>query len=79
MIDGLNFCVFFPFDLEEYLMYTRSEVLSSILTVEGRLGEWLKSNETLAEAETNLQDGHHLMAMLKVTTFLSLSCFGKML
>lgn len=71
----VKFLLFFPLDLDEYLMVIRSEVLSSILAVEGRLGEWLKSNETLAEAETNLQDGHHLMAMLKVTTFLSLSCF----
>lgn len=30
------------------------------------LVEWQKAHEVQADAEANLQDGHHLMAMLKV-------------
>uniref|UniRef100_A0A0P4WEM1 non-specific serine/threonine protein kinase n=1 Tax=Scylla olivacea TaxID=85551 RepID=A0A0P4WEM1_SCYOL len=43
----------------------KMEVLDAIPEVELRLREWLKSHEALAGAETNLQDGHHLMALLK--------------
>lgn len=43
----------------------KMEVLDAIPEVELRLKEWLKSHEILAGAEANLQDGHHLMALLK--------------
>lgn len=42
--------------------------MEAIPEVELRLGEWLKAHEGLASSEVNLQDGHHLMAMLKVIT-----------
>ncbi|KAG0722298.1 Serine/threonine-protein kinase SMG1 [Chionoecetes opilio] len=41
------------------------EVLDAIPEVELRLQEWLKSHEAVGGAEDNLQDGHHLMALLK--------------
>lgn len=43
----------------------KGEVLECIPSVEISLVEWQKAHEVQADAEANLQDGHHLMAMLK--------------
>ena len=55
-----------------FFLIFRVEVLEAIPNVEVSLLEWQKSHEALSEAGANLQDGHNLMAMLKVFFFMFL-------
>lgn len=44
----------------------RENVLESIPNILTSLEKWQETNQTLAQAEGNLQEGHQLMAMIKV-------------
>ncbi|CAL4069482.1 unnamed protein product, partial [Meganyctiphanes norvegica] len=52
-------------EMKSEWLVNKEKVLLSLPEVEESLGAWLQWHQALAQAEAKLQDGHHLMAMLK--------------